>query len=296
MALSFVRETIAKRTNPATVNGKIRGAAGLLLSLALSGCTTPAQRYDDYAASLGFNSELVETARFRHRIYSNVRDGRNTLHVYLDGDGTPWVRGRWIASDPTARNPLILDLMRLDKSPAIMLGRPCYHGVGRSSVCHPRFWTSHRYSEEVVDSMAKALKAWLKDNDVQRIVLVGYSGGGVLAMLLAPRIERHVALLVTIAANLDIDAWNAYHGYPPFEGSLNPADDLESLPDIEQLHLAGGEDEIVPAFIVSEFAARGRRSRTIEYQEFDHGCCWVDIWPEVLSRMPAAYRSSGDVR
>lgn len=51
----------------------------------------------------------------------------NILHVYLAGDGIPWHGGRPTA-DPTASEPLTLDLIALDKSPAVLLGRPCFHG------------------------------------------------------------------------------------------------------------------------------------------------------------------------
>ena len=53
------------------------------------------------------------------------------------------------------------------------------------------------------------------------IVLIGHSGGGTLAVLLAPRIED-VSGVVSIAANLDIDAWADHHNYDRLTGSLNP--------------------------------------------------------------------------
>ena len=77
------------------------------------------------------------------------------LHVYLDGDGTPML-GSYPAADPTPRDPLVLDLMALDSTPSIYVGRPCYHGLS-GAPCSPSLWTSGRYSEPVVASMAAGI-------------------------------------------------------------------------------------------------------------------------------------------
>ena len=50
--------------------------------------------------------------------------------------------------------------------------------------------------------MATALETWLKKKGYSELVLIGYSGGGALAMLLAERIR--VRAVITVAANLDI--------------------------------------------------------------------------------------------
>ncbi|MCU7878886.1 MAG: hypothetical protein KZQ84_19180 [Candidatus Thiodiazotropha sp. (ex Lucinoma borealis)] len=116
---------------------------------------------------------------FTHVIFNN--DGQqasSTLHVYLGGDGTPWMGGFLIARDPTPRNPVGLALMALDKAPSIYLGRPCYHGQSRQSPCIPALWTSARYSSQVVDSMALALRGVMDDFDYSILKIFGFSGGG----------------------------------------------------------------------------------------------------------------------
>lgn len=42
-----------------------------------------------------------------------------------------------------------------DPTPGIYLARPCQHI--KTAGCHPRLWTSHRLSEEVVSSLGQAL-------------------------------------------------------------------------------------------------------------------------------------------
>ncbi len=65
-------------------------------------------------------------------------------------------------------------------------------------------------------------------------------------MLVAARMEQ-VRQVVTIAANLDIDAWAEHSGYSRLRGSLNPATQPPLPTHIQQIHLAGGRDLRVPA-------------------------------------------------
>ena len=252
----------------------------------LLGCatTTPAHKFSNRAKNFGFESAVLKTKYFHHQLYLNQNNNKEILHVYLDGDGSPWIKNNLIASDPTSRNPLILKLMSQDDASAMMLGRPCYHGVGDPIGCHSRFWTSHRYSEKIVKSMVAALKQWTANRTYQKIVLIGYSGGGALAMLMAPYIDN-IAMIVTIAANLNVSQWNTSHGYPPFKNSLNPADFIDTFRDIKQMHLAGAKDDVVPLSIIRDFATKSGRSKFIEYPEFDHICCWVDSWPKILTEI-----------
>jgi pimeloyl-ACP methyl ester carboxylesterase len=55
-----------------------------------------------------------------------------------------------------------------------------------------------------------------------RLTLVGYSGGGTIAVLLAAR-RSDVAEVITVAANLDVGYWTQRDGLSPLTGSLDPA-------------------------------------------------------------------------
>lgn len=253
------------------------------LCLLTLGCATPSRRFSDYARSQGFTTELVNTAYFRHRLFTNGQAGLGTLHVYLDGDGTPWIGRHRIAEDPTSRNPLILDLMKQDHAPSVLLGRPCYYHASDLDRCGNKWWTSHRYAQQIVDSMLEALDKWLAGKKVTRIVLIGFSGGGTLAMLMAPHIE-YLARVVTIAGNLNVTAWAAWHGYTPLTGSLNPSDNIDGYRHIRQLHLAAGDDEAVPVALINAFAAAAD-ARLIVYPDFNHTCCWETVWPEILDKI-----------
>ncbi len=256
------------------------------LVLLLQGCASPSERFLDTAKELGFVQQEVEGLPYQHRLFLNsqARDSNNIdeLHVYLDGDGTPWKSEIRVASDPTARNHLILKMMAKDRAPAILLGRPCYYGLNLSHFCNNRLWTSARYSKDVVDSMKSALKHWISTKNIKRLALVGFSGGGTLATLLASDLER-IETIVTIAANLDVTAWSKHHGYLYLTASMNPMTDARIPPTIRQIHLAGLKDENVPSDIIEAFSRTQRNAVYLPQAEYDHSCCWPDIWPSILA-------------
>jgi pimeloyl-ACP methyl ester carboxylesterase len=132
--------------------------------------------------------------------------------------------------------------------------------------------------------MVAALERLLPADPDLRITLVGYSGGGVLAMLIAERLAR-VERIITLAANLDIDAWADLHGYSRLAGSLNPAA-RSPLPDqIHRTHLAGALDLTVPPGLIQAVAARDTQAEVKVLSDFDHRCCWVERWPELLASL-----------
>jgi dienelactone hydrolase len=257
--------------------------AALALLLALAACAEPSPRFDREAQELGFVREEVAGAGFTHAVYRN-RGARaaagSGLHVYLEGDGTPWTGGRHAAVDPTPRSPVALELMARDGGAALLLGRPCYHGHQADPGCAASLWTDARYSEAVVASMAKALERLSPRGE--RLVLVGHSGGGTLAMLLAERVET-VDTVITVAGNLDVAAWTRRHDYEPLSGSLDPSA-RPALPlRIRQVHLAGGRDREVPPDLVVAAARRQPGARVVLRPEFDHACCWARDWRELFT-------------
>ncbi len=203
------------------------------------------------------------------------------LHVYLEGDGRPWLTRHEVAADPTGRDLLALRLMARDPVESIYVGRPCYHGFAADPGCRPWLWTHGRYSSEVIRTLVAAIRGILPPRSQSRITLIGYSGGGVLAILMAPNLEG-VVQVITIAANLDTDAWTEYHGYSPLSGSLNPARLAPLDGGIRQLHLIGDQDARVPLASVTTYLARNPKATLRILPGFDHHCCWAEQWPDIL--------------
>lgn len=203
------------------------------------------------------------------------------IHVYIDGDGSPWLGAGRVAADPSARDPLILELLHRDDTTALLLGRPCYYQSAPAAGCEPWLWTMGRYSETVVASLETAARQVLARYPRADVTVIGYSGGGTLAVLLAPRLPR-VSRVVTLAANLDTAAWTAAHDFSPLAGSLNPAD-LPPLPaSIRQRHLFGAQDRDVPRALAARFLDRQPAVEVTVLPDFDHRCCWAQAWPALL--------------
>lgn len=254
--------------------------------LVLGACAAPAERFDRRASTLGFASIALQGDGFHHLAYAaGPLDGSGTLHVYIEHDGTPWLDLTYPAADPTPRMPLALELMGTDTGPRLFLGRPCYFTllIERDAACAPLFWTHLRYSPAVVDSMVAALRRFLALHPYRRVVLIGYSGGGTLAWLMAARVPETVGV-ITVAANLDTDDWTRIHDYSRLAGSLNPALMPPLSPAISQRHYVGGRDKNVPPSVVRSFASRHPGARVVELADFDHECCWVERWPRLVEQ------------
>lgn len=206
------------------------------------------------------------------------------LHVYLEGDGRPWL-GRVRAPNPTGRSMVALELMLADPGPALFLGRPCYHQRGTPPPpCEAGLWTEGRYSQRVVDSLAEALAQLVAARQPDALVLVGYSGGGVLALLLAQK-QTLPTTVVTVASNLDTDAWTEHHRHLPLAESLNPALDIAPGATFRQIHLAGARDTVVPPATTARYRAQHPEAKYLQREGFDHTCCWVQGWPELLRQV-----------
>ncbi|MGH7356297.1 MAG: alpha/beta fold hydrolase [Candidatus Rokuibacteriota bacterium] len=249
----------------------------VVVLLTAVGCGAPADGFARRARALGLETQTVRGAAFDHVVFRRPGPRSPSLHVYLDGDGTPWFGGL-PARDPTPRTPLVLSLMARDPDASLYLGRPCYHGLAGASGCTDTLWTSERYSEAVVASLAAAVRRIAEAEGVRHVTWFGYSGGGSLAMLLAPRVPETLAV-VTVAANLDVAAWIRHHDVRPLDGSLDPAREPPLPPRIVQRHWVGAADPEVPPAIVRLVAG----TALVVVPGFDHVCCWQEIWPDVLA-------------
>ena len=257
----------------------------LLLCVACAGGSPLDSRLD--IAERVAHSARLEPARFQagafelhgYRLYRRPGDGE--LTVYIEGDGLAWnAFGTAPSPDPTPRDPVALRLMAVDPAPnRLYLARPCqYLNTTALSRCSYLYWTSHRFAEEVGAS---------------RVRLVGYSGGGALAALVAPRLSGAVEL-VTIAAPLDHADWTRTMRISPMTGSLNPADLGPRLAGVSQTHFVSPRDVIVPESVTRSYLAAlgpdAGNARIVRVKDVDHWCCWPDVWPRLLSGMAATAR------
>lgn len=256
---------------------------GLIAATVVAACASPADRFDARAAALGLQRTVVDGAGFHLATFANDHPDDGSLRIYLDGDGSPYL-GQAIAFDPTPHEPLVLDLLARDDRPAVYLGRPCYHGETGAAGCPATLWTTARYGEAVVASMTAAAARLIARRQANAVTWVGHSGGGTLAMLIAPRIPQTRAV-VTIGANLNVAAWASY-ARQDLSDSLDPATAPPLSAGVRQCHFAGGNDAVVPPRVTLA-GLHGATDTVVVMDGFDHICCWAGLWPTLLNRLDA---------
>jgi pimeloyl-ACP methyl ester carboxylesterase len=178
--------------------------------------------------------------------------------------------------DPTPGDPVALRMALADPAsgPLAWIGRPCQYTMpehGRS--CRVEYWTTARYAPEVVDNLGDAIDILKRRSGAKRLVLIGYSGGGALVVLLAAR-RNDVMAVITVAANLDLGYWTKRDGLTPLSGSLDSADAASSLGKLPQIHFTGGQDKAVGTDVARSFMTRlppGAPARLVEITQIRDG-------------------------
>lgn len=254
------------------------------LALFLAGCTSNATRIETLAGTLGMSRSVLEAGGFRSLLYMRGAAGPQDapLAVFIEGDGVPWRGGMEPSLDPTTGDPIALKLLGQTPQSAAYVSRPCYQEM-TGPRCTPDRWTMQRYSDEIVSSMTQAVRTAAARANVRSVLLVGYSGGGVLAVLIAERLDN-VAGVITVGANLDTDAWTQHHGYLPLTGSLNPASSTAGHPWPET-HLYGARDTVVPPATAAAYFKRFPHAQQQIMDDYDHLCCWVEQWPALWQKI-----------
>lgn len=218
-----------------------------------------------------------------------ARRAGGTLNVYIEGDGLAFLGPRTISADPTPTEPVGLQLaLQQQNANVLYLARPCQYQKKTIRTCHHKYWTSHRYGQEVVDAYDRILDQYVTGKNIKAITLVGYSGGGVIAALLAAQ-RTDVAQLVTVASPLDQKAWTEGEGLAVMRGSLDPADYASKLALVKQLHFTGLNDKVVPPYVNRAYASKFSGTKALELREikgYDHDCCWIDNWSRVSRSFP----------
>lgn len=254
----------------------------MLLLAGIAGCSSPEENAQQIAARAGLYHGLVKTDPFTLTTYSRLRQPGKPLVVYLEGDGFAWKTRRQPSSNPTPRHALGLSLAALDRSANVAyLARPCQF-TAHDGACDVAYWTHKRFTPEVVKSLNAAITHFVRASHAPSVHLVGYSGGGTLAALIAAS-RQDVASLRTLAGNLDVEAFNEYHQVQPMPQSLTPLSIAGKLATIPQVHYVGDHDTIVPPTLIRRFlAAQGSAVsvKLIHVPNATHTTGWLEFWSQ----------------
>lgn len=258
----------------------------ILLSISFSGCiATPsdyANRSREIGIVKGWEESFINTKVFNLSIYEPKQHSTDVkrVKIFIEGDGFSWVDKYTPSRNPTPKNPVALTIaLALNETDLAYIARPCQNTFGDNwRNCETRYWTNDRFSPEVINSMNMAVQTIKQQYGAQRVTLIGYSGGSVLALLLAAQ-RTDVDSVVTIAGNIDTDTWTTYHNITPLK-TQNPALLSKELSTIRQTHFVGEDDEIVPAAIsyaYTQYYDINHKPDIRIIKGFSHGCCWENI-------------------
>jgi poly(3-hydroxybutyrate) depolymerase len=234
-----------------------------------------------WAAGQGFSASELEAGPFTLLALTRQRSPVHpTLSVYIEGDGAPWVTPWQAPNDPTPLKPTALAMAAADPAAIVVyLGRPCqYQSAENLAKCDPRWWSDRRFAPEVLAAFDDALTQLKTRLGARQLRLVGYSGGGVIAALLAAR-RPDVVALVTVASPLALTDWVAWHALTPFTNASDPS--LAPGPLPPAIHWAGDKDRVVPPHIIDAFVLKKGGQRVIR-AGYDHECCWARDWATLI--------------
>jgi pimeloyl-ACP methyl ester carboxylesterase len=147
------------------------------------------------------------------------------MTIYIEGDGASWLLKTIPPRNPTPSQSLAAAMAAEDQNQLVMyLARPCqFIDVRTVKECDESMWTDGRFSVQIIELFHQAIDQILLEVPFMRLNLVGHSGGGTLATLIAAQ-RSDVNCLVTMASPLDITAWTRSLSIAPLTRSKNPAE------------------------------------------------------------------------
>jgi len=261
------------------------GRALFLLGACLAGCSallSPREAAWQFASDHGFIDARLPDPHLKALLRQRSTGGAGRLTIYIESDGAPWPFRDAPPADPTPLKRTVLGMANADPSALVAyLGRPCQYLEPQDlERCDPLNWTLGRFGPDAIAATVRAVEALKSTSGATSLALVGYSGGGAMASLVAAS-RSDVTCLVTLAAPLDTDAWTDAIGVSRLAASRNPLDVASRLAGLAQNHFRGRDDRLVPPATTTRFLARVPVARVTDLDSVDHTCCWQEAWPRL---------------
>jgi pimeloyl-ACP methyl ester carboxylesterase len=256
---------------------------------ALQGCAAgPLDDADARAAAAHMQRHDITAGGFRITTYSRIRDTNKPVTIYIEGD----TRGWQPAADPGVSDmpddTMGLRLAALDPSTnVVFIAHPCQFGI-EDPICFDGTWDNAHLADQVYTSINRAVDHIAVVFLHPHLNLVGYSGGGGIAAVLAAR--RHdVVSLRTIAGNLDPEGNGRAHAADPQDDFVDPMPLAHRLALIPQEHFVGDGDVIVPPFLTENFIKAIGVSYCVKVTHVPaatHLTGWEDYWENHAAKIP----------
>lgn len=240
-----------------------------LLFLVLGGC-------QNITAPADFKYVPIQTRDFELASWQKLTNPQAAVKIYIEGDGRAFNAMGKPSYNPTPQGKMIREAAFGDSSPNVVyLARPCQYLM--SGICSERHWTTARFAPEVINAEAEAIRQIAGGREV---ILIGYSGGAMIAGLIAVnKPDIKVKKVITIAGNLDHLAWTTYHKLPPINESLNLESYQTQFALVPQYHYAGAEDKVIPPFLIRQFVNNDNLVKIVP--SATHATGFEPIYPEI---------------
>lgn len=255
------------------------------------GHLTPSRSFNMHkkqADLLSMEKKIYHTDKFEILSFQKILATDKFIRIYIEGDGLSWINRNTISEDPTPRQSTVFSLIQNDPYPNIIyLARPCQFVTNQN--CSNKYWTSHRFSSEVVNSYKQILNeisSKYKDankNEKIRFELIGYSGGASIALSLG-EFRSDIISIITIAGNIDPNWLMEYHKVSKLVEPFEPKNGT-GLDNVSQLHILGTNDQVVPIEIMNRYKEGFNKTSNIRFQliEGSHSMNIGKKWTEILS-------------
>lgn len=228
--------------------------------------------------------EIVNNYRLKPKVYKTknftiftlqrLYDPKKPLRIYIEGDGRAYIDKYTPSFNPTPVSEFLLDIISHDNSPNIVyIARPCQYIDSKN--CQEKYWTSARFSPEVIESMNEVVNKFSN----YQLELIGYSGG---AMIINHLDAKNIKNIRTIAGNLDIKEFTKIHQI----SNLNESDvDYNKLADIPQIHFIGKQDKTIPPDIFYSYKKHFLKRdclKAVGVKYATHYSGWDSQWHNLL--------------
>ena len=242
----------------------------------LAGCAS-----EHIVAPASFQALDIDTGDFVIYAWNKEQNPVAPVKIYIEGDGGSFDAYGQPTRDPTPRSIMVRDLAFRDYSPNVAyLARPCQ--FNQRGICQKKYWTTARFAPEVVDAMYLAVRKIAKGRE---IILIGFSGGGQVAGLIAAtKPDLHIKKVITLGGNLDHRTWTDYHNVPALDESLNLTDYLDTFCAIPQRHYVGQNDTVIPPYLMIKSLKQCYVHATDVFSvvgDASHSKGWESIYPAI---------------
>lgn len=202
--------------------------------MTLSGCAT-----SDWHSVSGMQQKIIQTDKYDILTYQKITDNTSPINIYIEGDGNSFTKRGIPTDNPTPNSTLVRDMADSDNAANVAyIARPCQYIM--SDACTQSDWTDGRFSPDIIKAIRDTVKQVAGDRPIS---LIGYSGGALVSgYIIKNNPDMKLTQWITVSGVLNHADWTQHFGDKPLKKSVN----LESLPDIQQVHFVAEKDKVVP--------------------------------------------------